>query len=155
VGPLGGCSPRLCQLRTDGLAPVSKYWTYRSHVGDMSPVSQVVCRQERVTLPPLLRCLSWERNWVRTHESINRRAVDYIGSPFSREQWFCPSLLMTSRKVAMRWSREIRMVWDHTRTERRMSVVCRSDFSCRVYIDSNCHDSRIWVTVCLCPSTRR
>jgi hypothetical protein len=25
------CSPRLCRLRTDGLAPASKYWTYRSH----------------------------------------------------------------------------------------------------------------------------
>jgi hypothetical protein len=28
---LQGCSPRLTRLRTDVLAPTSKYWTYRSH----------------------------------------------------------------------------------------------------------------------------
>jgi hypothetical protein len=31
--------PRLCRLRTEGLVPVSKYRTYRSHAGDMDPVS--------------------------------------------------------------------------------------------------------------------
>jgi hypothetical protein len=34
-------SPRLCQLRSKGLVPVSKYWTYWSHAGDMGPVSVV------------------------------------------------------------------------------------------------------------------
>jgi hypothetical protein len=37
------CSPRLCQLRTDGLAPASKYWMYWLHAGDMSLVSLVAC----------------------------------------------------------------------------------------------------------------
>jgi hypothetical protein len=32
-------SPRLCRLRTEGSVPVSKYRTYRSHAGDMGPVS--------------------------------------------------------------------------------------------------------------------
>jgi hypothetical protein len=32
-------SHRLCQLRTEGLVPVSKYQTYQSHAGDMGPVS--------------------------------------------------------------------------------------------------------------------
>jgi hypothetical protein len=36
-GPLGGRSPRLCQLRTDGLTPASKYWTYRSYAGFYGP----------------------------------------------------------------------------------------------------------------------
>jgi hypothetical protein len=36
---LQGCSPHLCWLRIVRLAPVSKYWTYRSHAGDMVPVS--------------------------------------------------------------------------------------------------------------------
>jgi hypothetical protein len=36
---LQGCSPHLCRLRTAQLAPASKYWTYRSHAGDMGPVS--------------------------------------------------------------------------------------------------------------------
>jgi hypothetical protein len=30
---LKGCSPHLCRLRTDRLAPVSKFWTYQSHAG--------------------------------------------------------------------------------------------------------------------------
>jgi hypothetical protein len=34
---LQGCSPRLCRLRTDGLAPASKYWTYWSHAGVYGP----------------------------------------------------------------------------------------------------------------------
>jgi hypothetical protein len=36
---LQGCSPRLCQLSTDGLVSVSKYWTYWSHAEDMCPVN--------------------------------------------------------------------------------------------------------------------
>jgi hypothetical protein len=32
-------SPHLCRLRTEGLVPVSKYRTYRSHAGDIGPVS--------------------------------------------------------------------------------------------------------------------
>jgi hypothetical protein len=31
-------SPRLCQLRTEGLVPVSKYRMYRSHASDMGLV---------------------------------------------------------------------------------------------------------------------
>jgi hypothetical protein len=38
---LQDCSPRLCRLRTDGLAPMSKYLTYRSHADVMGPVSLV------------------------------------------------------------------------------------------------------------------
>jgi hypothetical protein len=30
-------SPRLCQLRTEGLVPMSKYGTYRSHASDCGP----------------------------------------------------------------------------------------------------------------------
>jgi hypothetical protein len=40
---LQGYSPHLCRLWTDGLAPASKYWTYRSHTGDMDPVSWSSC----------------------------------------------------------------------------------------------------------------
>jgi hypothetical protein len=70
-----------------------------------------------MALPPLLQWLAQERNWVWTHESVSRlarernwvwtcgsvsqRAVDYVGSPFSREQCLYPSLLKTSQKVAM------------------------------------------------------
>jgi hypothetical protein len=33
------CSPHLCQLRTDRLDPVSKYWIYWSHVGYLDLVN--------------------------------------------------------------------------------------------------------------------
>jgi hypothetical protein len=36
---LQGCSLRLCHLRTDGLASMSKYWMYWSHAGDMCLVN--------------------------------------------------------------------------------------------------------------------
>jgi hypothetical protein len=45
-------SPRLCRLMTEGLVPVRKYWTYRSHASDMCPVSLVVYRQQMVGFAP-------------------------------------------------------------------------------------------------------
>jgi hypothetical protein len=67
-------SPCLCQLRTEGLVPMSKYWTYRSHVGDMGPVSLVGHHRQKVVLSLLLHWLDWERNWVRTYVSVGRSA---------------------------------------------------------------------------------
>jgi hypothetical protein len=125
---LQGCSPCLCQLMADGLTPASKYSTYWSHIGDMSSVSLVAYRQQRVALPPLLQWLAQERNWVRTHGSVNRRAMDYVRSPFCREQWLCPPLLTTSRKVAKCGPREIRIVEGHTQIEHGKHVVCWSGF---------------------------
>jgi hypothetical protein len=52
AGPLGGCSTRLCRLRTDGLAPASKYWTYWSHAGDMVPLSLVAGHQQKIGFAP-------------------------------------------------------------------------------------------------------
>jgi hypothetical protein len=125
---LQGCGPRLCRLRTDGLAPASKYWTYRSHVGDMCPVSLVAHYRQKFDLRLLLHLLACERNWVRTHRSIDRRAEDCVGSPFSQEQWDPFKSVGNLWKIAMRWPREIYMVWDHTRTERGMRVTCWSSF---------------------------
>jgi hypothetical protein len=46
---LQGCSPLLCRLRTVRLALASKYWTYRSHTGDIGKVSLVVgCQHELI-----------------------------------------------------------------------------------------------------------
>jgi hypothetical protein len=60
------------------VGPTSKYWTYRSHAVDMIPVTLVACREQKVALSPRLQWLSWERNWVRTCGSVNRRAVDRV-----------------------------------------------------------------------------
>jgi hypothetical protein len=61
----------------------------------MNPVSLVVAINICLVLPPLLYWLAQERNWVRTHGSVSQRAVNYVGSPFSQEQWPYPTLLMT------------------------------------------------------------
>jgi hypothetical protein len=125
---LEGCRPRMCRLRTDGLAPMSKYWTYRLHVGDMVSVSLVAYHRHKLGLSLLLHWLAWERNLVRSRGSAGRRAGDCVRSPFSREQWDLSKSVGDSRKVAMRWPHEIRMIWDHTRTERGIRVTCWSGF---------------------------
>jgi hypothetical protein len=84
---LQDCIPHLCQLRTDGLASMSKFWTYWSHAGDMGPVSLVACHRQKLDLSLLLHWLAWERNWVRTCGLVSRRAVDCVRSHFSQEQW--------------------------------------------------------------------
>jgi hypothetical protein len=43
---LQGCSPRLCRLRTDGLASANKYWTYWSHAGVYGPSKPSSYRQQ-------------------------------------------------------------------------------------------------------------
>jgi hypothetical protein len=122
------CSPHLYRLRTDGLAPASKYWSIAHMLVFMGPVSLVVGYQQKLDFFSLLHYLLWERSWVRTRESISRRAVDCVGSPSSRGWWICLNLLMTVWKVAMHWPREILMVLDHTRTERGKRVPCWSGF---------------------------
>jgi hypothetical protein len=119
---------RLCRLRTDGLAPTSKYWTYRSHAGDMSPVRLVVGYRQKLDFFTLLHWLLWERRWVRTRRSVGRGTVDYVRSPSSRVQWICSNLLTTVCKVAICGPREIRMVIDHTWTEHGKCVACWSGF---------------------------
>jgi hypothetical protein len=51
-----------------------------------------------------------------------------VGGTFSREQWICPTLLTTSRKVTIHGPREIRMVEGHTQIEHRKYVACWSGF---------------------------
>jgi hypothetical protein len=97
---LQGCSPCLCRLRTDELAPTSKYWTYRLHVDDMGLVSLVAYHWQKLSLSLLLHWLAWERNWVQTRGSVSQRAVDCVGSPFPREQWDPSKSIDDSWKVA-------------------------------------------------------
>jgi hypothetical protein len=52
----------------------------------MSLVSLVVGHRQELGLRPLLHWLAQERNWVQTCGSLNRCAVDCVGSSFSQEQ---------------------------------------------------------------------
>jgi hypothetical protein len=125
---LQGCSPCLCRLRTDGLAPVSKYWTYRSHAGDMCLISLVVSCQQKLDFSSLLHWLLWKRSWVRTRGSVGQRDGDYVGSPSSQVQWICSNLLTTVWNVAICGPREIHMIVNHTRTEHEKCVACWLSF---------------------------
>jgi hypothetical protein len=113
---LEGCSPRLCRLRTDGLAPVSKYWIYRSHAGDIGLVNIVVGRQQELGLRPLLHWLARERSWVWTRGSVSRRVVDCVGSIFSQELWDLSKSVGVSWKVAMYGDRLQKAYTGHTWT---------------------------------------
>jgi hypothetical protein len=53
----------------------------------MGTASLVARHRQKLGLSLLLHWLAWERNWVRTHESVSRCAMDCVGSPFSRGQW--------------------------------------------------------------------
>jgi hypothetical protein len=66
----------------------------------MCPVNLVVGHRQELGLCPLLHWLAQERSWVQTRGSVGRRAVDYVGSPFSREQWDLSKSVSASRKVA-------------------------------------------------------
>jgi hypothetical protein len=140
---LQDCCPCLGQLKTVWLTPMSKYCTYRSHADDMGPVNLVVGHPQELGLRPLLRWLVRERSWVRTCGSVSRCAVDCVGSPFSREQWDMSKFVSASRKVAT-----------YGDCPQEAYVSCWLGFPCRVYIDSNCSDSRIGVTACLWQSSR-
>jgi hypothetical protein len=141
-------SPHLCRLRTEGLVPVSKYWTYRSHVGDMGPVSLVAGRPQVLGLSLLLQWLSWERNWGGFRGPLSQ------AKRWSQEHLFSRAVLSVQ---PCRWLikgchvrgpltgsvRRAYMNW-HGKCTCRVGRV----FPCKVYIDSNRHNSQIWVTTC-------
>jgi hypothetical protein len=76
--------PRLSRLRTDGFTPWASIQTYRLHAGVYGSIKPSSRLSTEVWLSPLLHFLARERNWVRTHGSVSRRAVDYVGSLFSQ-----------------------------------------------------------------------
>jgi hypothetical protein len=110
------CILRLCRLRTIRLAPMSKYWTYWSHAGDIGLVNRVVGHRQELGLCPLLQWLHGERSWVRTRGSVSRRAVDCVGNSFSREQWDMSKSVGASRKVATCEDHSLEAYTGHTWT---------------------------------------
>jgi hypothetical protein len=66
----------------------------------MSPVNLLAGHRQELGLRHLLHWLVRERSWVRTRGSVSRRAVDCVGSPFSREQSDLSKSVGASRKVA-------------------------------------------------------
>jgi hypothetical protein len=140
--------PHLCCLRIKGLVPVSKYWMYQSHVGDMGLISPVAGHPQVVGLSLLLQWLSWERNWGESCGPLSRAERG------SREHFFSGVVVYVQ---PYRWLMKGCHEWGPpTRSVRRAYVdwhgkrTCRVGqvFPCRVYIDSSHCDSQIWVTAC-------
>jgi hypothetical protein len=146
---LHGCSPSLCLLRTDGLAPTSKYLMYRSHDDVYGPSKPSSLLSTDVWLSLLLHWFARERNWVWTHWSVGQHAMDCVRSHFSREQWLCPTLSLTHEGLL--YVDHVWYIWSYTIRELSVKSAWRVGqvFPCKVYIDSNLRDSWIWVTAYL------
>jgi hypothetical protein len=146
---LQGYSPRLCRLRIVRLTPVSKYWTYRSHAGDMGPVNLVACCW---WIFGFLHCfIGWlgrETGYGPADRSagvlwIVLEAL-FLGSSDSIQlcRWLVEGCHVRGLPTGI--VRRAYVDWGGKHT-------CHVDrvFPCRVYINSNHRDSWIWVTVCL------
>jgi hypothetical protein len=90
----------------------------------MGSVSLVVGHRQEFGLRSLLYWLAQERKRVRTHGSVSRCAVNYVGSPFYQDQWDLSKPVGISQKVAICRPCEICMVLEHTWTERGKHVAC-------------------------------
>jgi hypothetical protein len=112
---------------------------YRSHDGDISPVSLVVSCPQELTFPHCSLAVVGEKlgmdSWIRWPSCCG----------LCREPFFSGvvDLFKSVDDYTICGPREIRMVMDHIRTERGKRVACWLDFPCRVCIDSNRRDSRI------------
>jgi hypothetical protein len=142
-------SPHLCQLRTEGLAPVSKYWTYRSLAGVYGP--------------------SDHSNWLLADVWFFPTASlptvgETLGMDPQIDQSVCCGLCREpffSGAVDLFKSVDNCVKGCHVRgppigSVHRAYVESRGKHTCyvgrvfpyRVYIDSNRRDSQIWVTAC-------
>jgi hypothetical protein len=89
---LQACSPRLCQLRTVRLAPVCKYWTYRSHADDMDPINLIVSHRQELGLRPCF--ISWfgrEAGYGPVDRSVGVLWI-VSGALFLGSSEICPNL---------------------------------------------------------------
>jgi hypothetical protein len=139
-----------CRLRTDGLAPTSKYWTYWSHAGNMGSVNRCswlaidawlypycfnVCCGRETEYGPTDRLA--DVLWIGTESFFLRSS-----SSVQRCWWLCkmlPHMGTTHRKCTSGVHGLAREAY----------VSCVSGFPCRAYINSYHRDPQIWVTACL------
>jgi hypothetical protein len=107
-------SPRLCQLRTEGLVSVSKYWTYRLHAGLYRTSKPISLPSIDVWLKPTasLAQLGEKLRWVPRTTQLGWEVES--GALFLESSSIRPMLLMTCERllyvdhVRYVWSRAIR-----------------------------------------------
>jgi hypothetical protein len=148
---LQGCSICLCRLRTVRLAPMSKYWTYRSHAGDMCLVNLVAwCWWVFGFLHCFIGWLGRETGYGPADRSADVLGIVsgalFLGSSDSVQlcRWLVEGCHVRGPSAGS--VRRTYVDWREKRTCRVGRV-----FPCRVYIDSNLRDSdmsnRLFVTV--------
>jgi hypothetical protein len=148
---LQGCSPRLCQLRTDELAPASMYWTYQSFAGVYGPSKPSSWSPTGAYLMPTA-------SLVGLGEKLGTNSQ--IGQPVCYR--LCQEPLFSGSVGSIQICRRLKKgcyMWTTWDMYGRLSVESMWHvgrvFPCWVYIDSNCYDSRVWVTAYLWQSSRR
>jgi hypothetical protein len=141
-------SLHLCRLMAEGLVPTNKYWTYRSHADVMGSVNLVACCWQMFVFHYCFNGgVERETGW-RTYRSLSRVGGLCQESFFSRAVgsvqrcWW----LVKGCHVHELPAESVRQAY----VDWRAKCTCHVDrvFPCRVYIDSNHRDSRIWVTAC-------
>jgi hypothetical protein len=120
----------------------------------MGPASLTACRQQMFDFTPTALMVGLGEKLGTDPWISQPTCCGLCQEPFSHEQWHCSTLLTTMWKVDICGAREIRLVESHTWTKRENVWLVGRIFPYRVYIDSNRHDSRIWVTGCLCQLER-
>jgi hypothetical protein len=143
-------STRLCRLSTEGLVPMSKYWTYWSHAGDMDQVSLVACCQQMFDF---FHCfIGWLVRETGYRPTDQPAGVLWIvsGDLFlqSSDSVQLCRRLMKGCHVWRPPTISLHRAYVDWRGKRTYDV--GQIFSCGVYIDLNHRDSRIWVNTCLC-----
>jgi hypothetical protein len=96
---LQGCSHHLCRLRTVQLGPMSKYWTYRSHAGDMGPVNLVVGHRRSLAYAPCF--IGWFRRETGYGPTDRSAGVLWIvsGALFLGSSGICPNLSVPRERL--------------------------------------------------------
>jgi hypothetical protein len=144
----------LVSIKDRWVGPVSKYWTYRSHIGDMGPVTLVVGCQRKLDFSHyFIGYYGREAGYGPADQSTGVLWI-MLGALLLRGSgsvqicwWLCKRLLYVDH-VQYIWLKAIcgpsvESVW---------CVGCI--FPCRVYIDLNHRDSWIWVTACSWQTSR-
>jgi hypothetical protein len=142
-------SPRLCRLRTDGLAPreqvlniqVACWWNGPSKPSSLPSID--------AWLKPTTSMVGFGEKLMRVPRATQQGWEVESGALFLGSGSIHPTLLMTHEMLLH--ANHVRYVW--SRAIREPSVECvwcvGRVFPCKVYINLNYRDSWIWVTVCL------
>jgi hypothetical protein len=125
---LQGCSPCLCRLRTDGLAPVSEYWAYRSHLGDMGSINLVACCQWMFGFHYCFNsCVRRETGWWTCRSLSQARGC--VRSPFLGSSRVHPTLMMAFGRLPRTWTAHRKQTQGIHELAWEVYVSCVSGFS--------------------------